>query len=195
MRHGTGPRLILFACAGATLSLSACGGREAARNDEADYQVRLASVAAGATLLPRRATADSRTAPVTDALHFDLVCDVRGRVISDPHPENYHGTWPAGIRAWHDHTRFIVDLQAMRSCEPAACLYYEPPPIVSATSKRITFVDNPGAHISIRIRDLQYQQRMEEFGAVSVTRGHCVKTRFSGFPARLPGWENRSRGQ
>jgi hypothetical protein len=117
-------------------------------------------------------------------LHFDLHCELRGRIISNSNPEVVHGTYPANEPTWYDHPHFSVDLQAMQICDTSACEEYGPFPIVSVTPDRITLHDEPGLTTFIRRRDWQYEMRQDDMGRVSVTRGRCVPSRFSGFPER-----------
>ena len=136
---------------------------------------------------PRAAPAVPRAAPVTDALHFDLYCDLHGHMVSDAHPEISHGNYPADEPTWEHHSHYIVDLQAMQICDSSACETYGPFPIVGATADRITLDDRPGITIFILRRGWRYEQRQEEMGRVDVTRGRCTRASFSGFPPRQAG--------
>jgi hypothetical protein len=182
MRSGSESCPVLLTCAGAALILSACGSEAISygSNDNRSQIGQLVGVAAA----PSAAPAAASVHPVSDPLHFDLLCDLHGRVVSDPHPEEYHGTWPAGMRVCHHSAHFIIDLQNMQICDWSMCDRYGPGPIVGATPDRIVLHDEPGATIMIRRLDLHYQQRWEEFDRVSVTNGRCIKARFSGFPPR-----------
>lgn len=174
--------LILLAGAGIVPALASCGSEGASPGDVDHASQMTASAVAPATDTTREATpAVARAAPVTDALHFDLYCEVRGRIVSDPNPWEVHGTYPANEPTWRDHPHFMVDLQTMQICDSSACERYGPVRIVGATADRITIFDDPGLTIVIRRRDWHYDQRQEDMGRISVTRGQCVPARFSGF--------------
>jgi hypothetical protein len=174
-----GVRSILkLACIVGTLVLSGCA-------QEVERKLAAGSDQGRPAKLFYRPQVEPAAAPVppTDALHFDLECDLHGRVIADAHPEMFRGTYPANETSWRYDPHMIVDLQSMRTCEFNTCAEYGPHPIVRVTPDLIVFDDRPGITESVRRRDGRYAQRMEDIGEVSVTRGRCFKTRFSGFPA------------
>jgi len=166
----------LVCCAGIVSALSAYAGKAASSSDTA-YLRRMD---------PPVARVAAQPAHVSDALHFDLDCDVRGRVITDAHPEMFRGTYPAN-EPWHDHPHYIVDLQALRICTVGECMSYEPHRILRVTPDRIVLHDEPGFAAYIRRQNLRYEQRTEDLGEVAVTRGTCVIAPFSGFPTRQAG--------
>jgi hypothetical protein len=180
-------------CAAMMFALAACGS-DTVSGDGSDSRGH-ANLIAAASPPAQRVVADATPVqPVTDALHFDLDCDLHGRVISDAHPEMFRGTYPANIRTWHYRMRDIYDLQAMHTCNFNLCAQYGPRPIVRVTTDQITLLDEPGASMSIRRSDWRYEQRMEEMGQVSVTTGSCTKAPFSGFFARRAGRSRQVRG-
>ena len=66
---------------------------------------------------PTGATAEDRS----PAQRFDLDCDLRGRVVSDPHPEQRHSSPMMDNDPWRERVRYVVDLEAMLYCDPASC--------------------------------------------------------------------------
>lgn len=174
-----------LACAGIALTLSGCGSEGPGGRDGDDrMQARPIAAVARAAEVPKAAPVAATVAPATDALHFDLDCDLHGRVISDSNPRMFRGTYPANVQAWHYRSHDIVDLQTMQICDPVSCERYGPHPIVRVTPGLIVLEDRPGVSVHIRRRDWRYEQRMEDLGEVSVTTGRCTRARFSGFPPR-----------
>jgi hypothetical protein len=183
MRSRIGLCQLLAACAGIAAALTSCGGQAANGNGE-DGRSQMRSNTTGATVaVPKAAVPDPRPAPVTDSLHFDLDCELRGRFVSNSDPEVVHGTYDANKPTWRDHTHLIVDLQAMRICYASACEGHGPSPISSATADRITLNDAPDMTSFIRRRDWRFEERQDDMGRVSVVTGRCAPGRFSGFPA------------
>jgi hypothetical protein len=135
---------------------------------------------------PHTQSAAAVTAPVSDAMHFDLDCDLHGRVVSWGDPEIVHGTYPANEARWHSRSHYIIDLQSMQFCEASVCAEYPLFRIVRVTPDRIVLDDRPGSSESIRRRDWYYEQRADE-DRISVTRGSCRRVAFSGFPIRAAG--------
>jgi hypothetical protein len=163
-------------------ALASCGS-QAEMGDEHDNRSQMISNAAVTSVAsPKAAQTIPRAAPVTDSQHFDLHCELHGRIVSDAHPELSHGTYPANEPAWRDHPDFVVDLQTMQICDLSTCDREGPFRIVSAAADRIVLRDDPQVSIYIRPGDLWYEQRIEDMGRVSVTRGQCTKAPFSGFP-------------
>lgn len=179
MVHGRILLKLVLVCIGCALPLSGCA-------QEANRKLAAGNDQGRPGKLYYRPTVHPAAAPVppTDAQHFDLDCDLHGRVISDAHPEIFRGTYPANVTAWRDHSHMIVDLQTMRVCDESACARYGPHPIIRLTPDLIVLDDREGSSIQVRRRDGRYEQRMEDMGEVSVTRGHCVSGRYSGFPPR-----------
>ena len=179
MLHGRILLKLILACIGGATALSGCAR-------EADRKLAVGTDQGRPGKLYYRPHVQPAAAPVpaTDALHFDLECDLHGRVVSDAHPEMFRGTYPANVTAWRDHPHMIVDLQTMRVCDESTCAQYGPHPIVRLTPELIVLDDREGSSEQIRRRDGQYEQRMEDMGEITVTRGHCVTGRFSGFPTR-----------
>jgi hypothetical protein len=175
-----GSCLILLICVGLFPALTSCGNHDADWGGD-DNQLQMSPNSAATPVAVSNAAAE-RAAPVTDSLHFDLHCELHGRIVSDAHPELSHGTYPANELTWRDHPHYIVDLRTMQICDPGECQDYGPRRIVSATADRITVHDAPGLTIYIRRRDWRYEQRQEDMGRVSVTRGQCRRGAFSGFP-------------
>jgi hypothetical protein len=132
---------------------------------------------------PHTQTTAAVPAPVSDALHFDLDCDLHGRVVSWGDLEIVHGTYPANEPTWNSHSRIIIDLQNMQTCDASLCAEYPLGRIARATPDRIVLYDQPGLSISIRRRDWHYEQRQDE-DRISITRGSCRRVAFSGFPIR-----------
>ena len=178
----------IIVCAAMVLVLAACGGDASSVNGgDSRTLTNLIAAATPAAQIPTSAHSAATVEQVTDDLHFDLDCDLHGRVISDAHPEMFRGTYPANIRAWHYRTREIYDLQTMQTCNFNLCEQYGPSHIVRVTPDRITLLDEPGVSMSIRRRGWRYEQRMEDMGQVSVLTGSCTRVPFSGFPARRAG--------
>jgi hypothetical protein len=182
MRSRIASFLTLLACAGLVPALESCGS-EVVKGADGDHRSRVTSnTAATPFATAKAAAAVPRAAPVTDALHFDLYCQVHGRIIAEGDPEAVHGTYPANVPAWDDHPHFTLDLHAMLVCEWGGCEGYGPSQIASATADRITLDNRPGLKIFIRRRDWHYEQRQEDMGRIAVTRGQCRRADFSGFP-------------
>jgi len=177
--------LNLLACAGLALALSACGSEASGAGDSGNRsKAGPIAAATAATPVPRAASSPATGTSATDALHFDLYCDLHGRVISDSNPHMFRGTYPANVRSWRWRSHDIVDLQTMQMCDPVGCARYGPHPIVRVTPDLIVVEDRLGVSAHIRRRDLRYEQRMEDLGEVSVTAGRCTRASFSGFPPR-----------
>jgi len=187
MRSRIGTWLILLTCAGTFPALTSCDGPAANRNDLGDRSQTSSVVTASPLARPHATVAVSRAAPATDSLHFDLYCELHGRIVSDAHLELANGTYPANVSSWDYDWHDIVDLQTMQICAAGQCEIHGPNRIARLTPERITIYDAPGVTISIRRRDLRYYQRQEDLGRVSVTRGRCRKGEFSGFPSRSAG--------
>jgi hypothetical protein len=170
-------------------ALTSCGGQTL--NRAKDDATQVSSRASPPTVVrPNASLPVEQTAPATDSMHFDLDCQLAGHVVSDPHPSETIGPYPANALAWHYRSRLIVDLQALRVCDWGACERYGPYQI-SATTDRIVLQDVPGASIFISRHNWRYEQRQEDLGRVSVTRGRCIPRRFTGFPASGEGSEPR----
>lgn len=115
-----------------------------------------------------------------DPLRFDLVCDIRGRVVADPQP-TYTGTHPANVRNWKLESREIVDLETMKFCAPVTCERYGPVPIARVDADRIVFADGPNFTWFVR-HDGWLKSRLVAGKRVSVRTGRCRREPFSGFP-------------
>ena len=181
MRSRIGSCLILLICAGIFPALASCGGRAVDQHDHDNRSQLSSSAAVTSVARPTASPTVPHSAPATDSLHFDLYCELDGHVVADPHPNEIIGTYPANVRTWRYAAHFIVDLQAMQVCDSSACEQYGPFRI-SANPERITLQDVPGATIFISRRNWRYDQRQDNMGRVSVTRGRCVPARFSGIP-------------
>ena len=126
-----------------------------------------------------------------DPLRFDLVCDLRGRVVADPQP-SYTGTYPANVRKWQHEAREIVDLETMKYCDPGICETFGPDPIVRVEADRIVFADQPGFTRFVR-HDGWFKSRLVDGKRVRVTTGRCRREPFSGFPAIQDGDKRTSK--
>ena len=187
MRSRIATWLILLSCAGTFPALTSCGSPAAIQNDVGGRSQTSSVVTANPVSRPHATVAVSSTAPATDSLHFDLYCQLHGRIVSEAHPELRNGTYPANVPSWDYELHEIVDLQTMQVCAPSVCEIHGPHRIARVTPERITIYDAPGVTISIRRRDLRYYQRQEDLGRISVTTGQCRKGEFSGFPPRSAG--------
>jgi hypothetical protein len=119
--------------------------------------------------------------PDSEAVQFDLICDLHGKVIADPHPA-YTGTYPANVKTWHYTDRYTVDLRAMHYCEVPVCGSLRPLRIAAVTPQLISFDNKPGVIISVRRRDNWYESRLGSKGEkVRLTTGFCRKAKFTGF--------------
>jgi hypothetical protein len=181
MRSRIATWLILLTCAGTFPALTSCGSPAANRNDLAGRSQTSLGATANPAARPKATVAVSHVAPATDSLHFDLYCDIHGRIVSDPHPEMSNGTYPANVSTWHQHPHYIVDLQAMLVCGEGPCEQYGPFRI-RVNHEKIVLGDVPGAWTHISRRDWRYDQRVEDGQRISVTTGTCRRGRFSGLP-------------
>jgi len=133
--------------------------------------------------------AHAQSVSATAPRQFDLVCDIRGHVVADPHPR-FRGTYPTNLRAWHNRFRMLVDLRTMRFCNAGRCLSSEMSRIVEANARQIVLARHPrpdgtnnGLIESFRYRDGYYRARLQsEDGFVILETGFCRRERFSGFP-------------
>jgi hypothetical protein len=180
MAHGPIPLKLMLVCIGGAIALSGC-------TREADRKLAVGADQGRPGKLFYRPPLRIAAAPVpaTDAQHFDLDCNLHGRVISDAHPEMFRGTYPANVQSWRYHDHIILDLRTMRACDPSTCARYGPYPIVRLAPDLIVLDDREGSSIQIGRRNGRYEQRMEDMGEVSVTTGHCVAARNSGIPPRV----------
>src|SRR3954469_21987224 len=160
IRSRIGSYLLSLTCAGSLSALAACDDR--APNQSASYDRSPIGSGTGhpPVASPHAEPVVPRPAPITDSLHFDLYCELRGRVVSDPHPEEYIGTSTDTSLAWRDRGHFVVDLEAMQVCDSSVCEQYGPFHI-RANRDRITLQDVPGATIFISRHDWRYEQRQE----------------------------------
>lgn len=128
------------------------------------------------------ATAAVRPVPISGSLQFDLVCDLRGRIVSDSDPSS-RGTYPVNVPAWSSVARFIVDIRAMQYCERVACGNVGPHRIAGIHAAQIVLNDEPWLTTTVRRRDGWYRSRLSDDGRVDEDTGLCKMERFSGFPA------------
>lgn len=170
---------LTFHCAWGAMALSGC-----AQQTERKLAMEHDSGRPGKLLYRPQPRTPAPPVPPTDALHFDLDCNLHGRVVSNSHPEIFRGTYPANVQSWRYHDHIILDLQAMRACDPSACAQYGSYPIVRLTPDHIVLYDREDIGMQIGRRDGRYEQRMEDRGEVSVTRGRCVAGSYSGIPPR-----------
>jgi hypothetical protein len=182
MRSKVGKCLTLMAYAGSLPALASCDGPAVDQNDHVNRSQISSSANLTPVASPNAAPVVPHPAPVTDSLHFDLYCELNGRVISDGDPEVVRGTYPANVSTWRDHPHFTINLQTMLVCELGGCEDHGPSRISGATADRITLDDEPGLKTFILRRNWRYEQRQEDMGRVSVTRGQCRRGAFSGFP-------------
>jgi hypothetical protein len=135
-------------------------------------------------------SAHAQAALATWPPQFDLICDVRGHVIADPHPRS-RGTYPANERNWHDRFRLIVDLRTRRYCYAGRCLDSGIRRIAAVNERRLLlgYVPRPGPidnalSQAVRYRDGYYRFWSEsDDGYTRLETGTCRRTRFSGIPA------------
>lgn len=111
---------------------------------------------------------------------FDLLCDLRGQMIADSNPARA-GTPTLNRDPWRSTERYIIDLTTMRWCDPTSCRTMEPARIEFADSEEIRLYDGPRHRLSIRRRNGEYHQRLEDAGTVTVVSGRCRKVPFSSF--------------
>lgn len=114
---------------------------------------------------------------------FDLVCPLRGKIVSDPHP-TYVGTYPANVKRWFSRERFIVDLTLKKYCAED-CKIFGIDPIISVTKTKIILDNRPRFETVIRRKDNFYHARLVDGERVSITTGHCRMEKFSGFPSAV----------
>ena len=133
-------KLVLF-CAGSALTLSSC-----AREAERKLAVGADQGRPGKLLYRPQPQTPAPPVPPTDARHFDLDCNLHGRIVSNTHPEIFRGTYPANLQSWRYHDHIILDLQAMRACDPSACAQYGSYPIVRLTPDHIVLYDRGHQH-------------------------------------------------
>ena len=181
MRSRIATWLILFTCAGAVPALTSCGSPAANRNDLGDRSQTSSGATAKPVARPQATVAVSHVAPASDSLHFDLYCQLHGRVISDPHPELSNGTYPANVRTWRNYPHYIVDLQARLACDAGFCERVARFRI-GVSPEKIVLDDVPGALSYVSRRDWRFHERMVDLQRVSVTTGTCRRGGFSGFP-------------
>jgi hypothetical protein len=115
-------------------------------------------------------------------MRFDLDCDLRGRVVSDPHPERRHSSPMMDNDPWRERVRYVVDLEAMIYCDPASCRNQGPSRIASVTPEHISFYDETHMRWSVRLRDGRSRLHLEDDGRILETTGQCSIEPFSGFP-------------
>src|SRR3954470_85425 len=118
---------------------------------------------------------------------FDLICEVRGHVVADPHPRS-RGVYPANERNWHDRFRLILDLRTLRYCPVGRCLDSGTDRIAAVNARRILLAYNPrpgpienAITRTVRYRDGYYRYRsVSDDGFVQLETGTCRRARFSG---------------
>lgn len=115
---------------------------------------------------------------------FDLICDLHGHVVSDPHPV-FHGNYPANVKSWHEKIRFAVDLDAMSFCDPVTCARRGPERIRLVSARAIVLDDKPNVKWSIHRGDWRSMERLVDMGRVSLITGNCRKASFSGLSWHL----------
>jgi len=140
---------------------------------------RIANAEAG-SMLVSASEADVRRTPVSDSLHFDLACNVRGRVVWQDDPTR--PILSPNPQQWDDHPRLIVDLETMRFCDQYECMTRGPKPIESVSPHNVTFVDRPGRSETFHRAEGRYAMAAFELGRFQVTEGSCTVEPFSGFP-------------
>jgi hypothetical protein len=172
-----------LASLGAVLALTACGANLAPSrwaNAESPSNVdRPSRVQRAAVQIQPGARRPGRE----EELQFDLVCNLRGRMIEDANPWR-PGTPSLNRDPWNATERYMIDLRAMRWCDPVSCTRLEPGRIEFADGESIKLYDRPRHSLSISRRDGRYYQRLEDTGTITVVRGRCRKEPFSSFPAR-----------
>ena len=193
MTHGafilTAKMRLLFRCASAPFLLSACQDRPA----DAGYSRDKANHVESLSREVARNSADfadpPASKPLNNFMRFDLECSYRGRVVADPRPRP-RGSPDEG--AWSGSLHYVVDLYAMRFCDPIWCERDGPKPIAAASTEAIYFYNDPFATPykpstveTVRLRDGRYTQRIaDDEGHVRLTTGTCRHGPFSGFPDR-----------
>lgn len=185
MRSHPGPRPILLVGASTALAVAACGSEAAKDGDRANgSQISAVTSADGGPQPARVEPAGRPDIPVTDDLHFDLNCDVHGRIVSDSRPWGPTGTYPANEPRWTNSFRYVIDLQTMQYCgDVASCLHHRPGRIERVTADRIILGEGPTGSEFIRRTDWRVLVRRDDGGLVMVDSGRCTKAPFSGFPS------------
>jgi hypothetical protein len=112
-------------------------------------------------------------------LQFDLVCTTRGRVVWERDPTAFKGT--PNPQQWGDTYRLIVDLTAMRTCEPLICSNYGQRAIDGLTEDEIIFIDRPTLKETFNRRTGAYHGYSFGNERLEVDSGTCRMEPFSGF--------------
>lgn len=138
--------------------------------------VAVQSVSASVTIAKPNAGA------ISGLQKFDLICAMKGKVVSDPHPR-YVGTYPADTKNWQYSERILVDIRNMKYCEFSDCSRVGRESIIFINSKKIVFSNSPPLRSVFHYGDMQLVEKLFDGETVSVTSGSCQIDRFSGFPA------------
>jgi hypothetical protein len=116
---------------------------------------------------------------------FNLACQLRGRIVSDPHPD-YTGTYPANVKRWTLPAKIVVDLSSMKYCFIGECKTRGLDSIASVSRNKIVFDKTPGDEMVLRRHDRLLRMTRVDGSRVEVTQGYCRVRKFSGFPAASP---------
>ena len=170
---------------GVALVLPACGAAPELNGPLAAIDGNRENIQTESIAEPLNVALEREDRDSSDPLQFDLVCNLRRRVVQDTVPTAYRGFPNAQSSSGSD--RYIVDLRAMKFCYPIICKRYGPARIASVNHDWIMFGDRPGFTHGVRRRDGRLQVRLEENGRVTVTTGICIREGFSGFPDRVDG--------
>jgi len=116
---------------------------------------------------------------------FNLACQLRGRIVSDPHPD-YTGTYPANVKRWTLPAKIVVDLSSMKYCFIGQCKTRGLDSIASVSQSQIVFDKTPGGEMVLRRRDRFLRMTRIDGSRVEVTQGYCRLEKFSRFPVVAP---------
>ena len=163
------PQFVLLGTAAA--ALLSPGASSTHRQESVGQTVEAPGAPIGARIIPF----------VPPGLRFDLACQAQRRFdLEDGKPgaRAYHPMFP-----YHEVTRHIVDLEALRECDPLTCELQGP--------QKITVT--PDALILAQARNLLhfyhwrsgiYELRSTHYGRTNISQGTCRIEPFSGFPPR-----------
>ena len=169
-------------CASASLLIACCADGQSGNSGNQATATRRGDA--------RRVTAERAKASVLSLwgnLRFDLDCRAHGRVVWERDPSAFKGTPNSPLES-DEYPHFIVDLAAMRYCEPVTCRRYGPQPIDAVTDDEIRFTDRDTLSERVRRSDGRYNAEHFADGRLDVSTGTCRKIRFSGFPTVTPGF-------
>jgi hypothetical protein len=115
---------------------------------------------------------------------FDLICDGRGRVAWETDEPTLMRS--PNDQQWESSIHEIVDLAAMRHCDPDGCRRVGPDAIQEVKEDSILFVQSPTNTISYNRRTGRWHRHSFELERLDVEDATCRVAPFSGFPAIAP---------